>query len=126
MKVTPAKKKFGKYEVGDVFELKDRPAKLLIKVGKLRSAEPASTGYQTRDMRAVAPSQSAYVAEPVSSPDPVSEPPIDEPTVEEIPQSEEPAADNEIESGAVDEEAPYGRKADGTPKKRPGRAPATE
>lgn len=39
MKVTPHKKKFGRYAVGDVFELPDRAAKLLIKVGKLAPAE---------------------------------------------------------------------------------------
>lgn len=38
MKVTPLKRKFGKYAPGDVFELKDRPAKLLIRVGKLAAA----------------------------------------------------------------------------------------
>ena len=84
MKVTPAKKKFGKYSPGDVFELKDRTAKLLIKVGKLREAdevpEPSRTissrpQYQTRDMQAAT----------VAAPDP----------------------------------APYGYKADGTPRLRP-------
>lgn len=38
MKVTPLRKKFGKYSPGDVFELKDKHAKLFIKVGKLAPA----------------------------------------------------------------------------------------
>ena len=58
MKVTPLKRKFGKYAPGDVFELKDRPAKLLIRVGKLAAAPDAPV--------ALAPTPVAeHVAEPV-------------------------------------------------------------
>lgn len=35
MKVTPVKKKFGKYSPGDVFEFPSKAAKIYIKVGKL-------------------------------------------------------------------------------------------
>lgn len=35
MKVTPVRKKFGKYSPGDEFELPDKSARLFIKVGKL-------------------------------------------------------------------------------------------
>ena len=80
MKVTPIKKKFGKYAPGDVFDLPDKAAKLFIKVGKL-AAVTAAPAYQTRMMQA-APVQAVV-----------------------------PAADP----------APYGYKADGTPRKRPGR-----
>lgn len=77
MKVTPVKKKFGKYAVGDVFDLKDKQAKLLVKVGILREVvERSAPVYQTRMMQ----------AEP-----------------------------------AVTQPAPYGYKADGTPRLRPGR-----
>lgn len=41
MKVTPVRKNFGKYKPGEVFDLKDRPAKLLIKVGKLEAYKAA-------------------------------------------------------------------------------------
>lgn len=88
MKVTPIKKKFGKYEVGTVFDLPDNAAKVFIKVGKLRQADAtpqAAPTYQTRMMQ----------AEPIA-----------------------PAP-------APGEDAPYGYKADGTPRKRPGR-PASE
>lgn len=39
MKVTPIRKKFGRYAPGDVFELPDRSARLLIKVGKLQAVD---------------------------------------------------------------------------------------
>jgi len=91
MKVTPTKKKFGKYAPGDEFELPDKMAKVFIKIGTLQAVHPSAPVYQTRMMQ----------AEPVavvSTPAPV----------------------------VADEEAPYGFKADGTPRKRPGRAPAAE
>lgn len=86
MKVTPIKKKFGKYVPGEEFELSDKAAKVFIKVGKLAAVQdaPALT-YQTRMMAADAPVPVRYTrSEPV-------------------------------------EAAPYGYKADGTPRKRPGR-----
>lgn len=91
MKVTPSKRRFGKYLPGDEFELPDKSAKLLIKVGKLQAVTTAAPSYQTRMM----------VAEPVSAPAPVQY------------TRTEPV-----------EEAPYGYKADGTPRKRPGRSPS--
>jgi hypothetical protein len=42
MKVTPIRKKFGRYAPGEVFELPDRSARLLIKVGKLQAADAAT------------------------------------------------------------------------------------
>ncbi len=82
MKVTPLKKKFGKYNPGDEFELPDKMAKVFIKVGKL--GIPA---YSTRMMQAEVPA--VVVAQAA-------------------------------------EAAPYGYKADGTPRKRPGRPAAAE
>lgn len=86
MKVTPIKKKFGKHQVGDVFDLPDRTARIFIKAKKLEqvSDAPAPT-YQTRMMQAdpVAPPRQAKPVDP----------------------------------------APYGYKADGTPRKRPAPAP---
>lgn len=107
MRVTPVKRKFGKYAPGDVFELRDKSAKVLIKVGKLAEApdvpaKPAQT-YLTRDMR---PANAAPVVE----------------TREAEPEAEE-VADHVAEEV---EEAPYGYKADGTPRKRPGRPAASE
>ncbi len=66
MNVTPIKKKLGRYNVGDEFELPDRAARLLIKVGKVQAVGPQEepgprispvTGkpvrnYQRRDMQA--------------------------------------------------------------------------
>ena len=98
MKVTPAKKKFGIYAPGDVFELKDKPAKMLIKVGILRAAEDvpvveaAAPGYKTRMMLAEMP------------PLPVHTDGIRKP----------------------EDLAPYGYKADGTPRQRPGRPAKSE
>ena len=86
MKVTPVKKKFGRYQPGEEFELPDRAAKIFIKVRKL-AAVTASQGYQTRMLS----------AEPVQY------------------TRSEPV-----------EAAPYGYKADGTPRLRPGRAPKAE
>lgn len=81
MKVTPIKKKFGKYAPGEEFELPDKAAKIFIKVGKLQQVHAGGLSYQTRMMQAAAPT---------------------------------------VES------APYGYKADGTPRKRPGRPSASE
>lgn len=78
MKVTPVRKKFGKYAPGDEFEFPDQTAKVFIRIGKLAEVKPGLV-YQTRMMTA---------------------------------QLERPV------------EAPYGLKADGTPKARPGRSPA--
>jgi hypothetical protein len=55
MKVTPVKKKFGKYAPGDVFDLPDKTAKILIKIGKLAHAQAAAPTYQTRMMQAASP-----------------------------------------------------------------------
>lgn len=51
MKVTPIKRNFGKYKPGDVFELPDRAAKVLIKIKKLEASDGEMT-YQTRAMPA--------------------------------------------------------------------------
>ena len=101
MQVTPVGKKFGRYAPGDAFALKDAVAKVFIKKGRLAEAkEPApvkSQSYITRDMR---PAPVAYVA----------------------PEPEAVEAEQVVEE--VD--APYGYKADGTPRKRPGRPAASE
>lgn len=75
MKVTPVKKNFRKHKPGDVFEIPDKAAKILIHVGRLAAAPQ---GYQTRML----------TAEPVQY------------------TRSEPV-----------EAAPYGYKADGTPRK---------
>lgn len=86
MKVTPTKKKFGKYAPGEPFDLPDKAAKVFIKIGKLAAVvdapalTQASQTYSTRMMTAESPA-----------------------------------------SAAVVDPAPYGYKADGTPRKRPGR-----
>ena len=89
MKVTPLNRKFGKYAVGEVFELKDKAAKIFIKLGKIQAAPDPVNTYQTRML-----------------------------------QSDAPQAWHGAEVVAV--EAPYGYKADGTPRKRPGRPAASE
>jgi len=107
MLVTPIGRKFGKHQPGDVFELRDKTANLLIKVGKL--AEARSQTYQTRDMQPAAVSLTRPVElNVVLSDDDVWTSPVDE-TVSE-----------------ASEEAPWGYKTDGTPRKRPGRAPSSE
>jgi hypothetical protein len=83
MKVTPIKKKFGKYAPGDVFTLPDKAAKIFIKANRLEqadnvAAEPVPGTYATRML----------TAEPVVI------------------------------------VAPYGFKADGSPRARPGRPAA--
>lgn len=85
MKVTPVGRKFGKYSPGDEFELPDKTAKVLVRLGKL--AVSSAPVYQTRMMQAEAA-----------------------PVVVAV----------------LEEDAPYGFKADGTPRKRPGRPAASE
>lgn len=86
MKVTPVSKKFGKHKLGEEFELADRTAKVLIKIGRLEAVTASAPTYETRMMSA-APAYSR--SEPV-------------------------------------EAAPYGYKADGTPRQRPGRPAKAE
>lgn len=99
MKVTPTKKKFGKYAVGDVFELPSRTAKVFIKVGTLAEVidAPALTAatnkYSTRMMQAAPASLHTVSAEALA------------------------------QTAAI---APYGYKADGTPRLRPGRPAKSE
>jgi hypothetical protein len=105
MYVTPINRKFGRHEPGDTFRLPDAVAKVFIKKGRLAEAAVAHAkqAYVTRDMRPAAPV--SYVA-----PQTVAEEPQDAHEAEE----------------SVDEAAPYGYKADGTPRKRPGRPAASE
>lgn len=86
MKVTPVGKRFGKYASGEVFDLPDKAARIMIKIGKLKAADTGSEVYRTRVMQAQEPLQTHQAVMP---------------------------------------EAPWGYKADGTPRKRPGR-PAAE
>lgn len=62
MKVTPTKKKFGKHLPGDVFELPDKAAKVLIKIGRLAQAPAVAPTYQTRMMQA-APATAVVASE---------------------------------------------------------------
>jgi hypothetical protein len=85
MKVTPINRKFGKHAPGDVFDLPDKTAKLMIKLKKVQAVVdplPVAIPYQTRAMQAA------------------------------------PAPEPEL--------APYGYKADGTPRKRPGRSASSQ
>lgn len=134
MKVTPLKKKFGKHEVGSVFDLPDKAARLFIKVGKLQEANPSQT-YTTRDMRAYQPAPVVVVANDPPADHPAAEPVVSTPVeaTEVISTESSVSGDNESASVEAEEaggdntpdaDAPWGRKADGTPKKRPGRAPA--
>jgi hypothetical protein len=110
MQVTPINRKFGKYAPGDVFELRDKTAKALIKVGKLAEAPAVQANpqtYMTRNLRAA---PAPVVVETRSH-----EAPVDD-VAEEVAE----------ESVETVEEAPYGYKADGTPRKRPGRPAASE
>jgi hypothetical protein len=111
MQVTPVGKRFGRYAPGDAFTLKDAVARVFIKKGRLEEAKdevPAKPqSYMTRDLRA-APT-------PVVVETRVSETPVED--------AAEEAPDESVESV---EEAPYGYKADGTPRKRPGRPAASE
>jgi hypothetical protein len=99
MDVTPVNRKFGAHMPGDTFKLPDAVAKVFIKKGRLAEANAPvkSQGYVTRDMR---PAPVAYVA----------------PEPEAV----------EAEQVAEEVDAPYGYKADGTPRKRPGRPAASE
>jgi hypothetical protein len=111
MYVTPVNRKFGRHVPGDTFRLPDAVAKVFIKKGRLAEAKadaPAKPqSYMTRDLRA-APA-------PVVVETRVSETPVED-VAEEAPE----------ESVESVEEAPYGYKADGTPRKRPGRPAASE
>lgn len=100
MNVTPINRKFGKYMPGETFTLPDKAARLFIKVGKLRQVDeaPAANTYQTRMMQAAPVAPAIVIAEPIADAVETSEP----------------------------EAAPYGYKLDGTPRKRPGRAPTTD
>lgn len=105
MIVTPVNRKFGRYVPGDTFRLPDAVAKVFIKKGRLEEVKAATSKpqtYITRDMR--------------PAPTPVAVVEAHEPEVVEESASEESRA----------EEAPYGYKADGTPRKRPGRPAASE
>lgn len=42
MRVIPVKKSFGRYRVGEVFELPDKTARAFILIGSLRAAEPTT------------------------------------------------------------------------------------
>ena len=99
MRVTPTKGKFGKYSPGDAFNLPAKIARVFIKKGKLAEVPEA-----------VAP----VVPAPVADLDPVAE-------AKDVRQYETRmlTAAQAYETKA--EEAPYGYKADGTPRKRPGR-----
>jgi len=118
MLVTPIGRKFGKHQPGDVFELRDKTANLLIKVGKL--AEARSQTYQTRDMQPNAVTLAAiadsYSGETESA----------DSVVEDDAEDEEVVYVSVSDIVSDQDEAPWGRKADGTPRKRPGRAPSTE
>jgi len=101
MKVTPVNKKFGKFSPGESFDLPDKTAKIFVKLGKLAKVEdqPAMM-YATRMLQAAAGDAVGYRYTPASA--------------------------NAI---AVDEgptNAPYGYKADGTPRQRPGRPAKSE
>jgi hypothetical protein len=56
MKVTPVGKSFGKYKIGDEFELADKAANVFVKAGKLRKVEPIlskpTTGIKQMEHRA--------------------------------------------------------------------------
>ena len=111
MYVTPVNRKFGRHVPGDTFRLPDAVARVFIKKGRLEEAKGDAVAnpqsYMTRDLRA-AP---APVVVDTSAP---------ETSVEDV---AEEAAEESVESV---EDAPYGYKADGTPRKRPGRPAASE
>ena len=90
MKVTPVKKNFRSNKPGDVFEIPDKAAKILIRIGRLAAAP--DQGYQTRMMQAA----------------PITANPVQYNRTEPV------------------EAAPYGYKADGTPRLRPGRPAKAE
>lgn len=43
MKVTPVKRRFGRYKPGDVFEMPDRSARVFVRVGQLREVHDVVT-----------------------------------------------------------------------------------
>ena len=116
MKVTPIKKKFGKYLPGQVFELPDKAARVFIKINKLKQvmdtagdATLSSPAYQTRMMTAEQPKNEVNLTINVTAPDGVT------------------GQDVADRISALDKiEAPYGYKADGTPRLRPSRHPVKE
>lgn len=97
VKVTPLNRRFGKYLPGDTFEIHPAAAKVFITKGRLAAAEVAPT-YQTRMMTASDVSALQHPFSPNLNPTSVT----------------------------TTDEAPYGYKADGTPKKRPGRQAKAE
>lgn len=105
MKVTPIKK-FGKFNPGDVFDLPDKTARVLIKIGRIKLAEvPSGHSYANR-MMTTSPGKS--------------------PQLETARLSSGSAAQTlDTTSLEANDSAPWGFKADGTPRKRPGR-PAAE
>lgn len=134
MKVTPLKKKFGKHEIGSVFDLPDKAARLFIKVGKLQEANPSQT-YTTRDMRAYQPTPVVMVSKDPPADPPAAKPVVSNPVETTEVDSTDASVSGDNQSAHVeaeeaggdntpDDDAPWGRKADGTPKKRPGRAPS--
>jgi hypothetical protein len=116
MKVTPVGRKFGKYAPGDVFTLPNKAAKMWIKVGKLAQAKddaPVSNPFYATRMLEAAPVAPVVTRATDHAPEATGE---DEETVY--------VSISDIVSN--DDEAPWGRKADGTPRKRPGRPAASE
>ena len=108
MKVTPISKNFGKYKPGDVFELRDATAKILIKVKKLQAAE-SSMGYQTRAL------QAAQISIPAVE------------VVNDVPFGEGIELDADgVEWDAEIHASNKLKKADGTWRKRAGRVAAGE
>lgn len=124
MKVTPVKKKFGKYAPGDEFEFPDKAAKLFIRLGKLVAVGAAPT-YQTRMMQAEAP---AVVQQAVA---PSFEPAAAPAVTEDASQQEAAIPQEEVDSSgaAWDERVHSSTRAqntDGTWRKRPGPRSAEE
>ena len=112
MKVTPVGRKFGKYAPGDVFSLPDKTARLFIKVKKLAQAKddaPIVNPFYATRMLTAAPVAPVVTRSVDPEPEQAAE------TTEAV---ESPAEESEI--------APYGYKADGTPRKRPGRPASAE
>ncbi len=101
MRVTPTTKKFGKYMPGEEFDFPDTPAKVFVKLGKLRAVEASAPTYETRMM------QAAPAAVPVTSGYSRLETDLDP-----------------LPGVLTTTDAPFGYKADGTPRKRPGRKAA--
>lgn len=116
MLVTPKNRKFGRYALGETFELADKPARALIKVGKLLAANQ-DVGYQTRMLQ----------AQPVSAP--VVSPVVVEKDAAAVQQEDgrvedsKPSVDLDSENMAWDEALHVSTKlknADGTWRKKPG------